>query len=592
MGLRGPQPAPLKELAARGSWRAVARTKELAKTKKPRRKKADWHKPTDKEINKWLMKIPGYDPYRDSHGFKFKHAIARDALEFFETKLRHVEGKVAGQLFILETWQKAIICNLFGWQDAIKKVRRFREAFIYVPRKNGKTPMAAGICLFVLFRDKEAGAQIYSAAAERDQAALLYRHARGMVEQSPELTGLAKVYAGIGQRSIVLESDPASSYRVISADAYSKHGFNLHLGILDELHAQPNRELVDVLNTSMASENRRQPMMVYITTADFERESICNEKHDYACKVRDGIVEDSRFLPVIYEATTEDDWTSEETWRRVNPNIDVSVSADYLQHECKRAQETPAYENTFKRLHLNIKTQQAVRWLSIASWDECARSFDFDELVGRECVGALDLASKEDVTALIWLAKPRFDGDQWLLFPRFWVPDEGATLRERRDRVPYVTWSRAGHITLTSGSRTDYRAVQLQMMADITRLQVDQESIAADPWNLELFRQELDPDGKYIIEYGQNMKNMSGATKELSSLVASAMIHHNGNPVLRWMASNVVVKEDDNENVRPIKAKASERIDGIVATIMALGLCMSKEPPKRSVYETRGVLRV
>jgi phage terminase large subunit-like protein len=252
--------------------------------------------------------------------------------------------------------------------------------FLYVPRKNGKTPLSAGICNYVLFCDGEPGAQIYSAAAEKEQAALLYRHAVGMITQEPELDSRARIYKG--HKSVVLKDDPGSVFKVLSADADTKHGGNSHLVLIDELHAQPNRELVDVLQTSMASANRPQPLLVHITTADFDRESICNEKHDYACKVRDGIIEDESFLPIIYEVTKDDDWKDERVWHKANPNLGVSVSLDYLRRECKRAQDTPTYENTFKRLHLNLKTQNDVRWLQLDRWDACAGPVDPELLSG------------------------------------------------------------------------------------------------------------------------------------------------------------------------------------------------------------------
>lgn len=526
--------------------------------------------------------IPGYDPYTTAGDCRFDAESAQTALDFFSECLRHVEGALAGSPLALEPWQQAIIANLFGWKRP-DGTRRFREALIIVPRKNGKTTIVAGLVLFMLFCDKEPGAQVYSAAADRDQANLVFRIAKAMVLGESELAERCEIY----HNSIVIE-ETNSSYKAISAEASTKHGYNTHCVVIDELHAQPNRDLVDVLMTSTGA--RRQPLVVHITTADFDRESICNEKYTYACNVRDGKFPDPAFLPVVYEALPEDDWTSPEVWAKANPNLGVSVSKDYLARECQRAKETPSYENTFKRLHLDIRTQQDVRWLSLESWDACGQDFDFDALLDRKVFGALDLASKEDITALVWLGLPRHDGDQWIVFPRFWVPQEGAELRERRDRVPYVTWGREKHITLTPGSRTSYRMVQQQFIEDVKRLKLGKESVGADQWNLELFRQEIDPDSQYIVEYGQNMRNLSAPTKELSSLVTSRMVRHNRNPVLRWMAGNVAIHEDSNENQRPVKSKGTERIDGIVACVMAIGMAMNAEQPKANTYSFRGIL--
>lgn len=538
----------------------------------------------ESDIAEVVRLIPGYDPHETAGDCWFDDKAAQDAIDFFYECLRHVEGEKAGTPLELEPWQKAIIANVFGWKRPDGS-RRYREVFVLVPRKNGKTTIVAGLVLYMLFCDGEPGAQVYSAAADRDQARLVFNIAKQMVLNEPELESRCRIY----HNSIAIEATN-SSYKAISAEASTKHGYNTHCVVVDEVHAQPNRDLVDVLTTSTGA--RRQPLVVYITTSDFDRESICNEKHDYAANVRDGVFDDSSFLPVIYEAGVDDDWKSPETWAKANPNYGISISREYLERECKRAQETPAYENTFKRLHLDIRTQQDVRWLSLDKWDACTGAFNFQELIGRRCFGALDLASKEDITALVWLAIPRFDGDPWLVFPRFWVPEEGAHQRERRDRVPYETWGRLKHITLTHGARTDYRVVQQQLMDDAKRLSLPKESIAADPWNLDLFRQEVDPDCKYIIEYGQSMQKLSLPTKTLSSLVSAKAIRHDGNPVLRWMAGNVCIHEDNNENQRPVKKKATERIDGIVAAIMAIGLAMASEQPKKSVYLTRGVLQV
>ncbi len=389
----------------------------------------------------------GFRPAPGSRSLPFDPKAANRALEFFETKLRHVEGAVAGKPFKLERWQQAIVANLFGWlrkDDFGRTVRRFREAFFYVPRKNGKSPLAAGIALYGLFMDNEPGAQIVLAASKRDQAALLFRHCRGMVEREPTLSEAAQVFGGIGQRAIVLRADSAAGLKVISSEAGGEHGGNVSLAIVDELHAQPNRDLVDVIQTSMASANRAQPLLIHITTADFARESICNEKHEYACRVRDGQLPDAAFLPVVYEAHRDSNWTDPEVQAAANPNIGVSVSREYLARECARAQETPTYENTFKRLHLNMKTEVDVRWLPMDKWDAGGsddpmgwRTEALAELAGESCMGGLDLSTTTDVTAFV-LAFRR--GTTYIALPFFWLPSESAHQRERRDRVPYVNW--------------------------------------------------------------------------------------------------------------------------------------------------------
>lgn len=542
------------------------------------------------ELADVLRLIPGYDPFATApEGCWLDEDAARHALDFFAECLKHMEGAVAGQPFHLEPWQQAVIGNIFGWKrhDAQGRVvRRYREVLKYVPRKNGKTPLAAGICNYVLFCDDERGKQIVSAAAEKEQATLLYRQAKGMIEQEPELSSRCRVYRAY--KSIVLLEDEASVYKVISADADTKHGGTPTLVLVDELHAQPNRDLVDVLQTSMASANRTQPLLIHITTADFDRESICNEKYDYACKVRDGVIDDPAFLPVIYEATLEDDWTDEEVWAKANPNLGVSVSLEYLRRECKRAQETPSYENTFKRLHLNIRTQNDVRWLRLEDWDRCAGAIDEAALAGRPCYGALDLSSKVDLTAWVLTFPPTEADPLWRVLPRFFVPLENARARERRDRVPYETWGRQGLVKLTEGNVVDYAFVVAQVRADARAFGV--RSIAYDPWSATQIALQLQDDGATMVEFGQGFKSMSEPTKELEKLVVSGGLAHGGNAVLRWMASNVSVEEDAAGNKKPSKKKSTERIDGIVGLVMGLGLALVNPSDGPSVYDDRGLL--
>jgi phage terminase large subunit-like protein len=369
--------------------------------------------------------------------------------------LRHIEGAMYGEPFELEPWQEAVVGNLFGWKrrDAKgREIRRYRKLFLFVPRKNGKTPLAAGIGLYVLFCDPERGQQGYVAAADREQAGMLFRHAKGMVEFEPELDHRAVIYGGTapaGQSKSIVRSFDGSFLRVISADADSKHGGNLSIGIVDELHAQPNRKLVDVLVTSMASANRPQPLLIYITTADYDRPSICNEEYDYAAKVRDGIVEDVSYLPVIYEATKNDDWTSEEAWQTSNPNLGVSVSGDYLRAECRRAQENPAFENEFKRLHLNIRTEQSVRLIQLAQWDACDGPVELDRLAGQPAFAAMDLSTVDDLSALclVWRDLDEYLAKLWL-----WLPRATAERRQRQDRVEYLTWAQQGLIEVNEGN--------------------------------------------------------------------------------------------------------------------------------------------
>ena len=442
-----------------------------------------------------MRSIPGYDPFASAGDCRFDARAGWLAIDFFRDCLTFTAGEWMGRPFVLQPWQQAIIGNLFGWKRPDGR-RRYREAFIYVPRKSGKSEMAGGLGCLLTFADGEPAAQVYCAAADRDQARLVFNAAKTMVLAEPELDARGRIYTN----SIVVEST-GSVLKVVSAEAYSKHGINAHGIIIDELHAQPNRELVDALTTSTGA--RRQPLIVYITTADFDRESICNEKYDYACKVRDAIIEDPAFLPVIYEAGADEDWTDPAVWAKANPNLGVSVRQEYLERECKRAQETPTYENTFKRLHLNLRTQQDVRWLSLEAWDACGgEPIDESSLAKRRCWAGLDLSTTTDISALV-LVFPDPDGGVTLL-PWFWIPGDNARKRENRDRVPYETWARQGLIEMTPGNVIDYDYIRARINDLSKRFNI--REIAIDPWNATQLALQLQGDGFEVVTFGQGCK--------------------------------------------------------------------------------------
>lgn len=549
-----------------------------------------------------LLAIPGYDSIATAGDCRFDPVAAAAAIAFFPDMLRHIEGAKAGEPFELELWQRSILANLFGWKrldTSGRLVRRYRECLLYVPRKNGKTPLSAGIALLVFFCDNEVGQQDYIAAGDREQAAMLFRQARGMVEQSPELDSRCRIYGGnaaAGQsRSLVREQD-ASFLRVISTGAETKHGGNTHLGVIDELHVQPNRDLVDVLSTSMASENRRQPLLILITTADYARPSICNEKYDYACKVRDRVIDDPSFLSVIYEATPEDDWKDEGTWAKANPNLGVSVSLDYLRRECKKAQEIPAYENTFKRLHLNLRTEQADRVIPVEKWDACRREIDLEPLRGRPCHAALDIGATSDFTALVLLF-PHDGGEpvtilldpddeekgaytfvrrSFTLLPWFWLPEKPVRRNPRMTAV-IDGWRRQGFVRTTPGEVVDYDLVLVDMLKILKAYELIDVAFDRGFQGSQMGNNLMKHFGDQVHQFPQGIISMNAPFREFLELITVGRIHHDGNPVMKWMVSNVAA-EIRGGLMKPSKEKSAEKIDGVTAAVMALGRAML--PPK------------
>jgi phage terminase large subunit-like protein len=472
-------------------------------------------------------------------------------------------GEWAGQTFPLLPWQERFLRELFG-RLAPDKQRQYREAYVEIPRKNGKTTLCAALALYLLLADEEPGAQVYSAAVDRDQASLVFQAAAAMVRADPELEAAVEIIPS--QRRMIHRAS-GSLYRAIPGDAPSAHGYDASAVIYDELHAAPHRELWDVLTTSTGA--RRQPLVVAITTAGYDRHSICWERHDYATKVRDGVLQDPGFLPVLYAADHADDWTAQATWRKANPSFGHTIKADYLAREAQKAQEIVGYQNTFKRLHLNLWTEQDTRWLDVAAWDACRT--DRADLTGRPVFLGLDLSSTTDLTALV-LAAPDDTGDGLEVRAQFFCPESGIRRRAQRDRVPYDLWAQQGWITATPGDVVDYDHVRAAAGQWAEAHQV--RELAFDRWNATQLITQLQGDGLTCVGFGQGFQGMQAACRELEKRIVARTLRHDGNPVLRWMVANVAVEQDPAGNRKPSKAKSTDRIDGVVALLMALGRAM------------------
>jgi phage terminase large subunit-like protein len=487
--------------------------------------------------------------------------------EFFRRHLKHVKGEWAGERFELADWQRREIVEPLFNTLRPDGLRLFRTAFVSVPRKNAKSTLAAGLGLWMLYCDGEQGAEIISAAADRAQAAIVFDIAKSMVEADPVLRAMTVVY----RRELFVPST-GSSYKVISAEAYSKHGLNLSGAVVDELHAHESRELLDVLSTSMGA--RRQPLLFIISTAGHDRNSVCRQVYEHAVKVKDGIVRDESFLPVLYGADEQDDWTSPEVWKKANPGFGVTIKPDFLEQECRRAVEMPAYENAFKRLHLNIWTSVEVKWLSMEHWDSGAVRIDPATLRGRPCYLGVDLSSTRDLSAVVALF-PAPDGTYDLLCD-FWLPADMLADRVRRHGM-FEVWAKQGYLTLSPGNVIDYEMIErrIRQLGGFYLV----ETIAVDPWNSSQMIARLQADGLPCVPVQQTIGNLSSATKALEGLVLEGKLRHGGHPILKWCASNAVVRQDANENLRVVKDKSPDRIDGISATVSALSVALLRPVP-------------
>ncbi len=505
----------------------------------------------------------------------FDQTKADKAVKFIKL-LKHTKGRWAGVPFQLLPWQQRIVEDLFGTltKDGL---RQYRIAYIEVPRKQGKSELAGAIANALLFMDKEAGAEIYSAANDREQASLVFNVAAEMVKQSPALRKRSRIISS--QKRIILPNTN-SFYRAISADAYSKHGFNAHAVIYDELHAAPNRDLYDVLLTSMGA--REQPLMLVITTAGTDRLSICYELHEYASKILSGSIQDSTFYAYIAAADTEDDWLDEAVWAKANPSLGHTVSIDFLRQEAERAKHSPAYQNTFRRLFLNQWTQQTDRWLDLYLWDENASGAHGmvieEQLKGRTCYGGLDLSAVKDLTAFVLVFPYDDDPDECDVLCRFWCPESRLTDPTNRYRDQYQVWKREGFLTATPGDAIDYQFIKAQIIKDAQQFNLVDMNVDRLFQGYQLMM-ELQEENILALPFNMNWQGITKPMLEMERRALARKLHHGGNPVLRWMMDSMAVRYDYNNNPRPDKASSQGKIDGVVALIMALDRAMRRQEP-------------
>ena len=514
---------------------------------------------------------------------KYNKTMADYAVSFIEC-LCHTKGTWAGKPFELIDWQEQIIRDVFGILKP-NGYRQFNTAYIEIPKKQGKSELAAAVALLLCCGDGEQRAEVYGCAADRQQASIVFEVAADMVRMCPALNKRVKILAS--QKRIIY-TPTNSFYQVLSAEAYSKHGFNIHGVVFDELHTQPNRKLFDVM-TKGSGDARMQPLYFLITTAGTDTNSICYETHQKAKDILDGRKIDPTFYPVIYGADDSDDWTDPKVWRKANPSLDITVGIDKVEAACNSAKQNPGEENSFRQLRLNQWVKQAVRWMPMEKWDACAFPVDEDELEGRVCYGGLDLSSTTDITAFVLVFPPQDEDDKYIILPYFWVPEDTLDLRVRRDHVPYDVWERKGYLQTTEGNVVHYGYIEKFIERLGERFNI--REIAFDRWGAVQMVQNLEGMGFTVVPFGQGFKDMSPPTKELMKLVLEQRISHGGHPVLRWNMDNIFIRTDPAGNIKADKEKSTEKIDGAVATIMALDRAIRcGNDAGESVYDTRGLL--
>lgn len=508
---------------------------------------------------------------------------ANYAVNFIEC-LCHTKGTWAGKKFTLLDWQEEIIRDLFGVLKP-NGYRQFNTAYVEIPKKNGKSELAAAIALLLCCGDGEQRAEIYGAAADRGQATIVFDVAADMVRMCPALNKRCKILTASKR---IVYTPTNSFYQVLSAEAYSKHGFNIHGVVFDELHTQPNRKLFDVM-TKGSGDARMQPLYFLITTAGTDTNSICYETHTKALDILEGRKHDATFYPVIYGAANEEDWTDPKVWKKANPSLGETIGMDKVEAACNSAKENPGEENSFRQLRLNQWVKQAVRWMPMEKWDACAFPVNPEDLEGRTCYGGLDLSSTTDLTAFCLVFPPEDEDEPYYVLPHFWVPEDTLDLRVKRDHVPYDIWERQGYIQTTEGNVVHYGYIEkfIEHLGEIYNIR----EIAFDRWGAVQMVQNLENMGFTVVPMGQGFASMSPPTKELMKLTLERKLAHGGHPVLRWNMDNIFIRTDPAGNIKADKAKSTEKIDGAIACIMALDRAIRcGNDTSESIYDNRGLL--
>jgi len=505
------------------------------------------------------------------------------AVKFIEN-LCHTKGKWAGKRFWLLPWQEQLIRDIFG---IVKPdgYRQFRTAFVEICKKVGKSELAAAIALYLLYADNEPSAEVYGAAADRQQASIVFDVARQMVEMSPALLKRSKI---MGATKRIVNYGNAGYYQVLSAEVGGKHGFSVSGLVFDEIHTQPNRQLYDVL-TKGSSDARQNPLHFIITTAGTDRHSIAYELHTKAIDILEGRRVDPTFYPVVYGLKDDEDWEDETNWYKVNPSLGYTVDIERLRDAYREAKQNPADEITFRWLRMNQWVSSTTAWIPDQIYQRGNEEIDLKSLEGRECYGGLDLSSTGDITAFVLMFPPRNEEEKYILLPFFWVPEETIPQRVKANSVPYDVWERQGYLMSTEGNVIHYDFIEkfIEELGEKYHIL----EIAFDRWGATQMVQDLEGMGFTVVPFGQGYSSMSAPTKEFYKILMEGNMVHGGHPVLRWMAGNVVIDTDPAGNIKVTKARSKEKIDGIVAAIMALDRCIRNQVQKQgSVYDERGIL--
>lgn len=541
----------------------------------------EYFKEIDKQISS--MKVPFPDDMNiDELPVVTRPDKALRAVRFIQTLCTHTKGKWAGKPFTLIRWQFLLLWQLFG-QCKQDGTRQYRICYCEIPKKNGKSELAAALALLLLVGDDEIGGEVYSAAADKNQASLVYMVASDMAKNNTVLSERLMVRDSVKR---IIDPNTSSFYQVLSAEVNTKHGLNPSGIIFDEIHAQPNDKLWRVL-TSGTDYAREQQLIFAISTAgEYDINSIWWKVREKARLIENGTIIEEDFLPILYIADKDkDDPEDRKLWARVNPSIGHIFTQEKIEKDYQKAKNDPVEYIDFLRFRLNIPVNAVNRWLPMDHWDKCNNEIEISSLEGRTCYGGMDLASKVDLTSLCLVFPPAKEGEGWVVLSKFYVPEETIRKRSHQDNVRYDIWVNSGFITATPGNVCDYGYIKKDII-DASEL-YNLGELGYDPWGATDIATTLFNDyGIDMIELRQGYKTLSEPSKFLLESVMTHRLNHMGHPVLRWCADNAVVKSDENENIRPAKDKSTDRIDGVVALIMALSRAMFHVEHRKIVMPT------
>ena len=497
-------------------------------------------------------------------------------VQFIETFCRHSKGEWIGKPVTLELFQKAYINALFGFIHRESGERRFKETMFLVARKNGKSTMLSGIALYMLVADGEGGPEVYSVATKRDQAKIVFTEAVNMVRQSPELSQYLKKRV-----TDIYFPMTYGKFVALASDSNSLDGLNSHAVIIDELHAIKDRSLYEVMKQSMSA--RRQPMLVMITTAGTVRENIFDDLYDYSCKVCDGQFKDDRFLPILYELDSKNEWTDYQCWMKANPGLGTIKKVSDLSEKVERAKNHANDLPGILTKDFNVRETVAGTWLTFDTVNNEA-TFSMDDIRGSYAIGGVDLSSTTDLTcATLFILKP--DGRRFVL-QQYFLPSERVEFKVREDKIPYDRWSERGLVKLSEGNKVNYADVTNWFVDMIREYEIRPLWVGYDPWNSTYWTEEMKNLGFNMVIVRQGARTMSQPMKELAAELDAKTINYNNNPVLKWCLTNTSVKRDENDNIRPIKgANSRQRIDGTVSLIIAYTVFFEKMSDYRALIE-------